>query len=84
MEHVHSQHMQLCQAFFPSFVCAAALPIIHLLDDLDVGSDGISVSQVAEKIVWYCLVEDTPLFLRTFLEKITHRDKQVCFELHSV
>ncbi|CAD5116523.1 DgyrCDS5405 [Dimorphilus gyrociliatus] len=76
VEHPHSQHMQLCQAFFPSFVCAAALPIIHLLDDLDVGSDGISVSQVAEKVVWYCLVEDTPLFLRTFLEKITHRDKQ--------
>ena len=32
VEHSHS-HMQLAQHFFPSCICAAALPIIHLLED---------------------------------------------------
>ena len=35
------------------------------------------MSEVAEKIIWNCLVEDPILFLRHFLEKLTHKDKYV-------
>ncbi|XP_048774238.1 protein unc-80 homolog isoform X3 [Ostrea edulis] len=72
-EHLH--HMQQAQTFFPSCICAAVLPIIHLLADGDVNSDGVSVNEVAEKVIWNCMVEDPVLFLRHFLEKLTHRDK---------
>eukprot|EP00105_Crassostrea_gigas_P024973 XP_011445404.1 PREDICTED: protein unc-80 homolog isoform X2 [Crassostrea gigas] len=72
-EHLH--HMQQAQTFFPSCICAAVLPIIHLLADGDVGGDGVSVNEVAEKVIWNCMVEDPVLFLRHFLEKLTHRDK---------
>jgi len=34
------------------------------------------VCAVAEKVIWECLVEEPTLFLRVFLEKLTHRDKQ--------
>jgi len=34
------------------------------------------VCAVAEKVIWDCLVEEPTLFLRVFLEKLTHRDKQ--------
>ena len=40
VEHVH--HMQLAQHFFPSCVCAAALPVISLLEDLEVNNDGVA------------------------------------------
>ncbi|XP_061164273.1 protein unc-80 homolog isoform X1 [Saccostrea echinata] len=72
-EHLH--HMQQAQTFFPSCICAAVLPVIHLLADGDVNSDGVSVNEVAEKVIWNCMVEDPVLFLRHFLEKLTHRDK---------
>ncbi|XP_021380201.1 protein unc-80 homolog isoform X3 [Mizuhopecten yessoensis] len=72
----HTHHMQLAQTFFPSCICATALPILHLLDDQDVNADGISVAEVAEKVIWTCIVEDPILFLRHFLEKLTHKDKQ--------
>lgn len=39
-EHVH--HMQMAQSFFPSCICACVLPIIHMLDDGDVNSEGIA------------------------------------------
>jgi len=34
------------------------------------------VCAVAEKVIWECLVEEPTLFLRVFLERLTHRDKQ--------
>jgi len=34
------------------------------------------VCAVAEKVIWDCLVEEPTLFLRLFLEKLTHRDRQ--------
>ncbi|XP_052808844.1 protein unc-80-like isoform X2 [Mya arenaria] len=73
VEHVHN--MQLAEKFFPSSICAVVLPIIHLLEDGDVSDDGIAVREVAEKIIWSCLVEDPVLFMRHFLEKITHKEK---------
>ena len=50
-----------------------------MLDDDD--KDGVcacvcEVCSVAEKVIWDCLVEEPTLFLRVFLEKLTHRDKQ--------
>jgi len=34
------------------------------------------VCAVAEKVIWDCLVDEPTLFLRVFLEKLTHRDRQ--------
>ncbi|KAL3872189.1 hypothetical protein ACJMK2_040132 [Sinanodonta woodiana] len=72
----HPHHIQLAQTFFPSCICAVVLPIIHLLDDGDVNLDGIAVSEVAGKVIWNCMIEEPVLFLRYFLEKLTHKDKQ--------
>ncbi|KAL8568215.1 hypothetical protein ACOMHN_027738 [Nucella lapillus] len=72
----HSHHLQTAQGFFPSCVCAAVLPILHLLDDYDVNTDGVSVSEVANKIIWDCIVDDPILFLRHFLEKLTNKERQ--------
>ncbi|KAK6194683.1 hypothetical protein SNE40_000272 [Patella caerulea] len=72
----HSHHLQMTQNFFPSSICAAVLPIIHLLDDCDVNDGGISVCEVASKVIWDSIVEDPILFFRHFLEKLTNKDKQ--------
>ena len=37
----------------------------------------VTVREVAEQLIWQCLVEDPALFLRTFLEKLTNRDRRV-------
>lgn len=49
--------------------------IINLLDDPAVSPDGNSVYEVAYQVIWTCLVEDSALFLRYILERLT-RDKQ--------
>ncbi|GFO03526.1 unc-80-like protein, partial [Plakobranchus ocellatus] len=72
----HGQHLQTAQSVFPSCICAAVLPVLHLLDDHDVNSDGVSVAEVAYKVIWDCIVDDPILFLRHFLEKLTNRDRQ--------
>ncbi|KAH9525120.1 Protein unc-80 [Bulinus truncatus] len=74
LEHVH--HLQTAQAIFPSCICAAVLPVLHLLDDHDVNADGVSVAEVANKVIWDCIVDDPILFLRHFLEKLTVKDRQ--------
>ena len=38
----HAQHIQVAQAFMSSCICSAALPIIHLLEDLDVNGEGVA------------------------------------------
>lgn len=38
----HSHHLQMAQSVFPSCICAAVLPVLHLLDDHDVNADGVS------------------------------------------
>ncbi|KAK7491630.1 hypothetical protein BaRGS_00017083 [Batillaria attramentaria] len=72
----HGHHLQTAQSFFPSCVCAAVLPILHLLDDHDVNTDGVAVSEVASKVIWDCIVDDPILFLRHFLEKLTNKERQ--------
>ncbi|XP_036354476.1 protein unc-80 homolog isoform X2 [Octopus sinensis] len=73
-EHMH--HMQLLPSFFPSCMCVAILPILHLMDDFDVNNDGMSVADTARNVIWKCLVDDPALFLRHFLEKLTNKDRQ--------
>ena len=51
VEHIHSHHMQLAQHFFPSSICGAALPIIHLMEDLEVNADGVAGRWKATKIL---------------------------------
>ena len=41
-DHFHPHHMQTSQALFPSTICAAALHIIQLLEDVQVNGDGVA------------------------------------------
>ncbi|XP_064455968.1 protein unc-80 homolog isoform X2 [Ornithodoros turicata] len=74
-ERTSSHPIQVAHALFPSCLCSAAVSIINLLNDAEVGAEGIAVYEVAYRVVWLCLVEDTALFLRYFLERLT-REKQ--------
>ncbi|RVE75230.1 hypothetical protein OJAV_G00014730 [Oryzias javanicus] len=76
-EHTPSHHMlQPPQAVFPACICAAVLPIVHLMEDGEVREDGVAVSAVAQQILWNCLIEDPALVLRHFLEKLTVSNRQ--------
>ncbi|CAL8087525.1 unnamed protein product [Calicophoron daubneyi] len=66
-----SQPLQQAQYIFPSALCAATVPLIHLLDDTSVNDQGAAVNTVAEFVVFQCLLEDTALFLRFILERLT-------------
>ncbi|CAH2006087.1 unnamed protein product [Acanthoscelides obtectus] len=68
--HLHSAH-----SLFPSCLCSAVVQIINLLDDAAVSVDGNAVYEVAYQVIWTCLVEDSALFLRYILERLT-REKQ--------
>nr|CAH7758097.1 unnamed protein product [Callosobruchus chinensis] len=68
--HLHSAH-----SLFPSCLCSAVVQIINLLDDAAVSPDGNAVYEVAYQVIWTCLVEDSALFLRYILERLT-REKQ--------
>ncbi|CAL7937444.1 unnamed protein product [Xylocopa violacea] len=70
-----SHHGQSAPSLFPSSLCSAIVQIIHLLDDAAVSDDGSAVYEVAYQVIWNCLVEDSALFLRYVLERLT-RDKQ--------
>ncbi|KAB7507177.1 Protein unc-80-like protein, partial [Armadillidium nasatum] len=72
---ISAHHVCVAQQLFPSCLCSSVLTIIHLLDDPAVTPDGVAVYQTAEQVIWSCLVEDSALFLRFFLEKLT-REKQ--------
>ncbi|XP_077449697.1 protein unc-80 homolog isoform X18 [Stigmatopora argus] len=76
-EHTPTHHMvQPPQAVFPACICAAVLPIVHLMEDGGVREDGVAVSAVAQQILWNCLIEDPALVLRHFLEKLTVSNRQ--------
>ncbi|XP_076295580.1 unc80, NALCN channel complex subunit isoform X9 [Lasioglossum baleicum] len=70
-----THHSQSAPSLFPSSLCSAIVQIIHLLDDAAVSDDGSAVYEVAYQVIWNCLVEDSALFLRYVLERLT-RDKQ--------
>ncbi|PAV67932.1 hypothetical protein WR25_01182 isoform B [Diploscapter pachys] len=75
--HHASRHvMPVAQPLFPSSILTVVPLIIEMLDDPQVDKHGVSVGDVAKKIIWTCIVEDTGLFLRHFLEKLTNRERQ--------
>ncbi|XP_041433155.1 protein unc-80 homolog isoform X11 [Xenopus laevis] len=76
-EHTANHHVsQPPQPVFPACICAAVLPIVHLMEDGDVREDGVAVSAVAQQVLWNCLVEDPSTVLRHFLEKLTISNRQ--------
>ncbi|ULT92650.1 hypothetical protein L3Y34_010030 [Caenorhabditis briggsae] len=75
--HQHTRHvMPVAQPLFPSALLSVVPQIIELLDDPQVDNNGVSVGDVAKKVIWTCIVEEPQLFLRHFLEKLTNRDRQ--------
>ncbi|CAH0559503.1 unnamed protein product [Brassicogethes aeneus] len=74
--HLHSAH-----SLFPSCLCSAVVQIINLLDDAAVSPDGNAVYEVAYQVIWTCLVEDSALFLRYILERLTREKQEVMFKI---
>ncbi|KAI2663401.1 hypothetical protein H4Q32_011921 [Labeo rohita] len=57
-----THHMlQPPQSVFPPCICAAVLPIVHLMEDGEVREDGVAVCAVAQQVLWNCLIEDPAL-----------------------
>ena len=69
------------QALFPSTLCTAFVEVIALLGDQAVSLDGTSVYDVAYEIVWSCLVEDSNLFFKYFMEKLTRDVPESTFQI---
>ncbi|KAG7310085.1 hypothetical protein JYU34_004625 [Plutella xylostella] len=76
-----SHHTQVASAVFPSALCSAVAEIVSLLDDAAVSKDGCSVYEVAYQVIWGCLVEDSALFLRHVLERLTRDHQDEMFKL---
>ncbi|GBP89583.1 Protein unc-80 homolog [Eumeta japonica] len=76
-----SHHTQVAAALFPSALCSAVAEIVALLDDAAVSRDGCSVYEVAYQVIWGCLVEDSALFLRHVLERLTRDHQDEMFKL---
>ncbi|XP_022249198.1 protein unc-80 homolog isoform X2 [Limulus polyphemus] len=74
-------HIQMAHPLFPSCLCSSTFHIISLLDDPQVNIDGVAVYEVAYKVIWLCLVEDTALFMRHFLEKLTREKQDVILQI---
>ncbi|KAK9884494.1 hypothetical protein WA026_007335 [Henosepilachna vigintioctopunctata] len=74
--HLHSAH-----SLFPSCLCSAVVQIINLLDDGAVSADGNAVYEVAYQVIWCCLVEDSALFLRYILERLTREKQERMFKI---
>ncbi|XP_030758641.1 protein unc-80 homolog isoform X4 [Sitophilus oryzae] len=74
--HLHSAH-----SLFPSCLCSAVVSIINLLDDAAVSADGCAVYEVAYSVIWTCLVEDSALFLRYILERLTRDQQEQMFKI---
>lgn len=68
-------HLHAAHSLFPSVLCSSVMQIVACLDDAAVSSDGCAVYAVAYQVIWVCLVEDSALFLRYVLERLT-RDRQ--------
>lgn len=68
-------HLHAAHSLFPSVLCSSVMQIVACLDDAAVNSEGVAVYGVAYQVIWVCLVEDSALFLRYVLERLT-RDRQ--------
>ena len=78
---VGKSRYHLAQSLFPSTLCSAFVEIIALLDDQAVSLDGTAVYEVAYQVVWQCLVEDSNLFLKFFMEKLTRDNPPETFQV---
>ncbi|KAJ8947309.1 hypothetical protein NQ318_004561 [Aromia moschata] len=76
IHHLHSAH-----SLFPSCLCSAVVQIINLLDDAAVSADGNAVYEVSYQVIWTCLVEDSALFLRYILERLTREKQELMFKI---
>ncbi|XP_067205239.1 protein unc-80 homolog isoform X2 [Linepithema humile] len=76
-----SHHGQSALSLFPSSLCSAIIQIINLLDDPAVSDDGNAVYEVAYQVTWSCLVEDSALFLRYVLERLTREKQELMFRI---
>ncbi|XP_044586539.1 protein unc-80 homolog [Cotesia glomerata] len=68
-------------SLFSSSLCSAIVQIINLLDDAAVSDDGNAVYEVAYQVIWSCLVEDSALFLRYVLERLTREKQELMFKI---
>ncbi|CAH8584739.1 unnamed protein product [Schistosoma turkestanicum] len=66
-----SQPLQQAQLVFPSALGSASISLINLLDDTTINEHGNAVNTIAEFVIFNCLLEDTPLFLRFIFERLT-------------
>ncbi|XP_044582761.1 protein unc-80 homolog isoform X12 [Cotesia glomerata] len=76
-----THHGQSALSLFPSSLCSAIVQIINLLDDAAVSDDGNAVYEVAYQVIWSCLVEDSALFLRYVLERLTREKQELMFKI---
>ncbi|XP_066582663.1 protein unc-80 homolog [Prorops nasuta] len=76
-----SHHGQSALSLFPSSLCSAIIQIINLLDDAAVSDDGNAVYEIAYQVIWNCLVEDSALFLRYVLERLTREKQELMFKI---
>ncbi|XP_066993860.2 protein unc-80 homolog [Anabrus simplex] len=76
-----SHHFHSAHSLFPSSLCSAVIQIINLLDDAAVSADGNAVYEVAYQVIWSCLVEDSALFLRYVLERLTREKQDLMFKI---
>ncbi|XP_071635615.1 protein unc-80 homolog isoform X3 [Temnothorax longispinosus] len=76
-----THHAQSALSLFPSSLCSAIVQIINLLDDPAVSDDGNAVYEVAYQVIWSCLVEDSALFLRYVLERLTREKQELMFKI---
>ncbi|XP_015761100.1 PREDICTED: protein unc-80 homolog [Acropora digitifera] len=70
------ESQQVDAELWPQAVSSAIPCIIEMMDDVMVASDKRAVMEVARRLVWQFLVDDSVLFFRTILEQFTKKDKQ--------
>lgn len=76
-----THHLQVAQPIFTSAMCSASLTIINLLNDTQVNENGNAVYEMAYKVIWSCLVEDTSLFLRNLFERLTKENGKYILQI---
>ncbi|KXJ74140.1 hypothetical protein RP20_CCG014272 [Aedes albopictus] len=74
-------HMHAAHSVFPSCLCSSVMQIVACLDDAAVNADGQAVYETAYQVIWICLVEDSALFLRYVLERLTRDHQDQMFKL---
>ena len=54
---------------------------LKMLDDHAVTGDGVAVYQAAYQVIWSFLVEDSNMFLKYFMEKLTRDNQEEMFQI---